>query len=333
VNNTNKILLKYQYERISFMRHFIIYSTLAVALMAMTAALRADGDKPGAGPASISQSAHQQDEQAIRQLADACSKSYNTGDAKGLADLFAPDAVITSEEGESTQGRDAIEQVFAEIFKAHPKRNMEITIQSIVFASPIVAIEDGSTTVTYGEKEPVEHDRYRVVHVKQDGKWQMASVTDLPDEEATSAEELKELDWLIGDWIDESPDALIETTYHWTDNHCFILGEFTVQIGGRPAMTGSQRIGWDPLAKKIRSWVFDSEGGFGEGLWTKDGKQWIAKMIGVTRNGKAASSTNIITYVIKERMTWQSRDRIVGGEKKPDTEVIPIVHKPPQPTK
>ena len=62
------------------------------------------------------------------------------------------------------------------------------------------------------------------------------------------------------------------TSYRWTDNHRFILGQFTVQIGGKPAMTGSQRIGWDPLKKTIRSWVFDSEGGFAEGLWSRERK-------------------------------------------------------------
>ena len=94
---------------------------------------------------------------------------------------------------------------------------------------------------------------------------------------------------MIGDWVDESPEALVMTSYRWTDNQCYILSEFKVQIGGRPMMTGSQRIGWDPLAKKIRSWVFDSEGGFGEGIWTREGNRWIVKRTGVTRDGKIAS--------------------------------------------
>jgi hypothetical protein len=109
------------------------------------------------------------------------------------------------------------------------------------------------------------------------------------------------------------------------------LSEFKVQIGGRPLMTGTQRIGWDPLAKKIRSWVFDSEGGFGEGIWTREGNQWIVKMTGVTRDGKIASATNITTRVSKHRMTWQSRDRIIGGEKTLDIAEIPITRKPPPP--
>ena len=136
---------------------------------------------------------------------------------------------------------------------------------------------------------------------------------------------------MIGEWVDESPEALVVTSYRWTDNQCYILSEFKVQIEGRPVMTGTQRIGWDPLAKTIRSWVFDSEGGFGEGTWTREGNQWIVKRTGVTRDGKFASSTNIFTRVSKDRMTWQSRDRIVGGEKTPDIAEFPITRKPPAP--
>jgi hypothetical protein len=33
----------------------------------------------------------------------------------------------------------------------------------------------------------------------------------------------------------------------------------------------------------------------------------------------------------KDRMTWQSRDRVVGDEVLPDSGEIPIVRKPPQP--
>jgi hypothetical protein len=167
--------------------------------------------------------------------------------------------------------------------------------------------------------------------VRQDGKWLTASARDFPDDAATAEEQLKQLKWLIGDWVDESPEALVVTSYRWTDNQCYIVSEFKVQIAGRPVMTGTQRIGWDPLAKKIRSWVFDSEGGFGEGIWTREGNQWIVKMTGVTRDGKIASSTNITTRVCKDRMTWQQRDRIIGLEKTPDTDAIPITRKPPAP--
>ncbi len=271
------------------------------------------------------------DEKAIRLAAEAFAKAYNAGDAKTLAALFAADGEIVNEEGENIQGQAAIERVFATILQTHPKSQIEVSVQSVRFVGSSVAIEDGRTTVTHQLGEAAEHNRYTVVHVKQDGAWRMASARDLPDEEGSAAEELEQLAWLIGDWVDESPDALVITSYRWADDHRVILSEFKVQIGGRPAMTGTQRIGWDPLAKTLHSWAFDTEGGYAEGVWTRSGNQWIVKMTGVTRDGKPASATNITTRVAKDRMTWQSRDRVVGGETQPNIEELPIVRKPPQP--
>jgi uncharacterized protein (TIGR02246 family) len=271
------------------------------------------------------------DENAIRLVVDAFAKAYNGGDAKAIAALFLPGGEIVNEAGESVQGREAIERTFAEIFQAHPKAQIKVSVLSIRFLSPSLAVEDGTSTVTYPSGQPAERDRYTVIHVKQDGQWRMATARDLPDEAGSAAEELQQLHWLIGDWVDESPDALVLTSFHWADDHRAILSEFKVQVGGRPTMTGTQRIGWDPLGKTIHSWVFDSAGGSAQGVWTRDGKRWIVKVSGVTHDGKPASATRILTHVAKDRMTWQSHDCIVGGEVMPNIEPITIVRKPPKP--
>jgi uncharacterized protein (TIGR02246 family) len=271
------------------------------------------------------------DEQAIRLVVETFTKAYNGGDAKTIAGLFLPGGEIVSEQGESAQGREAIERTFAAIFQAHPKAQIKVAIQSIRFLSPALAVEDGVSTVTRPTGQPAERNRYTVVHVKEDGGWRMASARDLPDEAASAEEELKQIEWLVGDWVDESPTALVVTSYRWADDHRSILSEFKVQVGGRPAMTGTQRIGWDPLRKSLHSWVFDSVGGSAQGTWAQNGNQWIVKLTGVTHDGKPATATNVITRAAKDRMTWQSRDRIVGGEVMPDVEPIIIVRKPPKP--
>ena len=321
------------------MRSILTTAWAVLVLVAMAVAIgpqkAASGDSPAnpetATAASTPASAHLQDEKAIRLAAEAFAKAYNAGDAKAIASLFATSGEIVNEEGQSTQGREGIEQVFAGIFKEHPKTQMDLAVGSIRFIGPDMAVEDGTATVTDAPDEPAQRSPYTVVHTGRNGKWLMASAKDLPDDAPTPEEQLKQLQWLIGDWVDESPEALVVTSYRWTDNQCYILSEFKVQIGGRPVMTGTQRIGWDPLAKNIRSWVFDSEGGFGEGTWTRDGNRWIVKRTGVTRDGKIASATNTITRLHKHRMTWQSRDRIVGGEQTPDIEAITITRKPPLP--
>ena len=327
------------------MRIILTMAGVALALVAMAVAQgplkSVSGDsstKPAASEtatkataASMPSLAQPQDEKSIRLAAEAFAKAYNAGDAQTIARLFVVGGEVVNEEGQSTKGRELIEQEFAGIFKEHPKTHMDLAIESIRFIGSDMAIEDGMATVTHAPDEPALHSPYSVTYAKQDGNWLTASARDLPDDTLMPEEQLKQLQWMIGEWVDESPEALIMTSYRWTDNKCFILSEFKVQVGGRPVMTGTQRIGWDPLAKTIRSWVFDSEGGFGEGIWTREGNQWIVKKTGVTRDGKVASATNIITQVSKDRMTWQQRDRIVGGEKTPDIAETPITRNPPTP--
>ena len=318
------------------MRSVVLILGVAAVMVAAVFATAAQSKEPSgtsetaAAPRSSAQK-RPEDEQAIRQIVDAFVKSYNDHNAAAIAALFTADGMTADEDGNIAKGREAIEKVFAGIFKEHPKTRIEDTIESIRFVGPAEAIEDGTATITHDKATPTEKGRYRVVHVKRDGKWQMASATDLPEDAWTGEDQLKQLEGFIGDWVDESPDALVLTSYHWTDNHRFILSQFTVQIGGRPAMTGTQRIGWDPLKKTLRSWVFDSEGGFADGLWTRDGNQWLLKLSGVTRDGRPASATHVITLVGKDRLILQTVDRVVGKEKMPDGEKILIVRRPPAP--
>lgn len=274
---------------------------------------------------------HSPDEQAIIAAAEAFEKAYNAHDAKAVAALFTPDAEIVGEDGNVAHGAEEITAVFAAIFEENPDAKSEIAVDSIRFVAPTVAVEDGFTTVTHQPNEPAEKSKYIAVHVKQDGKWLMASARDLPDELGASDEQLKQLSWLIGEWVDESPDVVVTTQYRWADNNSFILGQFEAKVAGRPAISGTQRIGWDPQAKKIRSWAFDSEGGFTQGLWTRDGDSWIVKQTGVTRDGNSASATNVWTYISQDRASFESRDRVVGDEVTDNVAEVILVRRPPNP--
>jgi len=334
------------------MRSITIFGILAVGTIALVATAHArqaeqkeQATKPAAeqkkaAPAAAKSEApakaaadHSADEAAIRAIVAAFAKAYNGHDAKAVAELFAPNARIVTEGDEVIEGREEIEQVFTATFADDPQTHIEVTISSIKFVGADLALEVGSTKTRHAPGETPEYGKYTVLHFKRDGKWLMGLARDTEGEPPTNHDRLLPLEWLIGDWVDESPDAVVRTSYRWDDKKQFILGEFTVQVGGKPAMTGSQRIGWDPLAKQIRSWVFDSEGGFADGLWARDGDQWIVKLNGVRRDGKVASATNVYLRVSKDRAVFESRDRIVGGEAMPDSGAIPIVRQPPKPGK
>ncbi len=272
------------------------------------------------------------DEEAIRQASDSFVKAYSQGDAKAVAAHFTADAEYVDELGDVFQGRDAIEASMTEFFDANPDTKLEKYIDSIRFLGPGIAIEDGSATVSTPESPESIESRYTTVYVKSEDQWLAASVRDqAPNERRQHRTQLAQLDWLLGDWVDEGEDAIITFSCQSVDNDNFLLRQFKILIGGEEVMSGTQRIGWDPLTGKLRTWIFDSEGAYGEGLWHRDGENWILKCTGVTADGQTASSTSIYTFVDDHTMTWQSVDYEIAGVQQPDSDVYTIVRQAPAP--
>jgi uncharacterized protein (TIGR02246 family) len=272
------------------------------------------------------------DEQAIREAGAAFMKAYGAADAKAVAAHFSAEAEYVDEQGTVFQGRSAIEESLAAFFAENPGCQLEMTIDTLRFVSPGVAIEDGTTIVTRaGDPHPIE-TRYTTVHVKTDGKWLAASVRDqAPKDRRQHRTQLEQLDWLIGDWVDEGDDALVTFSCQAVDGGNFLLRKFSIQIAGQEALSGTQRIGFDPLTGKLRTWIFDSEGGYGEGLWHRNGDDWVLKLTGVTADGEPASSTSIYTLVNGHTMTWQSVGHEIAGVQIPDSEVVTVVRSAPKP--
>jgi uncharacterized protein (TIGR02246 family) len=270
-----------------------------------------------------------EDEAAIRANVAKFVKAYNAGDAKAIAALFTPDGEIWDKYGDEAEGREAIAQTFADMFAATPKKKIEVSVESIRFIGKDMALEVGTTKETFGPDEPPDSDRYTVIHVKRDGKWQMAMARD-EEGPTTAHEQLRPLAWLVGEWVDDGGSTVVYSSCRWSEDKNFLLQNFKLQVNGRSAMNVSQRIGWDPLAKRIRSWVFDSEGGFGESVWTRDDDGWVIKATAVRPDGTTGSATNFLTPIGTDGYVWRSTDRIVADELQAPTEVK-VVRKPPQP--
>jgi uncharacterized protein (TIGR02246 family) len=284
-------------------------------------------EKPKEAAASATD--HAADEKAIRANVAQFVKAFNAGDAKAVAALFTPDGQIEDKDGHVHTGREAIAKTFAQLFKELPDKNIEVFVESIRFLGPDLAIEVGSTKETPSPIDPPEYERYTALHVKRDGKWQMALARDEEGPGASGHEQLQPLAWLIGEWVDDGGSAVVYSTCRWSLDGHFLLQEFDLQLNGREAMKVSQRIGWDPLAKRIRSWVFDSEGGFGESIWSPDGNNWIIKASAVRPDGTTASATNFLTPTGKDGYIWRSTDRIVAEQPQKPVEVK-VVRKPPE---
>lgn len=270
------------------------------------------------------------DEAAVRANIGKFVKAYNAGDAKAVAALFAPDGQIINKDGNEAEGRAAIADTFSGIFAVTPKKHLEVFVDSIRFIGADLAVEVGSTKEMAAPGTPPEYDRYTVLHVKRDGKWQMAMARDEEGPIASGHEQLRCLAWLVGDWVDDAGSSVVVSSCRWSKDGNFLLQDFKLQLNGRDAMDVTQRIGWDPVAKRIHSWVFDSEGGYGESDWTRDGDTWVIKATGVRPDGTTASATNFFMPSGHDCYLWRSTDRIVGDERQPPMEVK-VVRKAPEP--
>lgn len=263
------------------------------------------------------------DEQAIRATADAYVKAFNAGDAKAVAAFWTTTADYVDEQGKVCKGRDAIEKEYAALFAAHPGLAMKLDIESIRLLNGAIAMEDGRSTLTLDGRK-ISQNRYSAVHVKQNGAWLLSAVRDMPDLAATDAE-LHELDFLVGDWAAQRDETTVKSNFKWTIGKHFLYRTYVVveqEHPDAPKRSGLQIIAWDPSARQLRSWTFDSTGGFGQGLWSRADGGWSIETEGVLADGSLTASTELVERVNDNIIGWQSVNRTAAGQQLPDTEQV-----------
>jgi uncharacterized protein (TIGR02246 family) len=273
------------------------------------------------------------DEQAVRQVTQNLVKAFNAASADKVAALFLSTAELTDDAGNVLKGSAAIKDVFSRFFEKFPGATSTMTANSVWMIGPALAIEEGQRIVSTKDDQVAAGSRYTLVMTKQQGEWKIASAREVENDDLLSPHDrLGPLAWLVGDWIDEDSDAVVEISCKWSEDKNFLLVDFNAKVEGKPAMKSCQRIGWDPLTEKVKSWVFDSDGGYGEGLWSQVEDRWVNKSTAVLPDGQTGSATIILELRDKDSYIMKGFDRIRGKTAEPDFEMI-IVRRPPAPTK
>jgi uncharacterized protein (TIGR02246 family) len=266
------------------------------------------------------------DEAAIRAVGEAYVAAFNKGDAVALADYWSPDAVYVNRiTGEQVVGREAIADQFKALFAGEGQETLAVSIDSIRFVSPNVAVEQGIASFG-GTESDADATEYTAVYVRRDGKWLLDRVTDEPSSTSSSNyQHLRELEWLIGSWVDQDETVRIVTECNWTKNQNFITRSFTVSTGGEVELSGMQIIGWDAATKQVRSWTFDSDGGHAQGHWTKTGDTWHIRKKGSTGGGETTTAVNHIKLIDGDTFALQSTQRTVGGQLLPNIDQVLVL--------
>ncbi len=278
------------------------------------------------------------DLEAIRAAARAYQDALGRGDAQAMAALWTPDGDIIDDGGRVLAGRTTVSLAPPSAQPAAAVRP-DVTVRetSIRFLTDDVAIEDGTVEVRLAGGAPLE-GRFSATWVRHEGGWKLAAVRESRGEEPLGAERLADLDWMVGDWtvVDEGETAgddaakpTVNLTVRWNTGRTFLLRDLKIIAPGakEPAVHITQRIGWDPLSRSLRSWGFSSDGGHGEATWIRDGGSWVARTAFVQPDGSQTSTLNIYTYDGKDRCTWRSLPTHVGGEHTPQGNKM-LIRKP-----
>ncbi len=306
------------------------------ALIAISGATFARGQQSVAadsGAKATSVGMANPDEQAVRQVTQNFVKAFNAGNAEKAAALFFSGADLIDDAGNVHKGAAAIKDVLGRFFEKFPGATSTMTPDSVWMVSPGLAIEEGRRVVSSKDDKPSAATKYTFVMIKQQGEWKIASAREVEDDDSLSPHDrLKPLGWLVGDWVDEGSDAVVQISCKWSDDTNYLLVDFNAKIQGKPALKSRQRIGWDPLTGKVKSWVFDSDGGYGEGHWSQVANRWVIKSTAVMPDGQTGSATIVLEPQDKDSYFIKGSDRIRGKTAEPDFE-MKIVRRPPAPGK
>lgn len=244
--------------------------------------------------------------------------AFNEKNAEKLAACWTETATHTDREtGERTEGRAAIQADFTKVFTAQPGIKLSASMTRAKMVTADVAQVEGQTTVIGGDGVPVE-SVFSAIMTRSGEKWLFDSIEEttapIP---ATPADALQQLEWLIGEWTDESGDVKVRTTFRWSANRAFLLRSFVAESADGNVLEGTQVIGWDANLLQIRSWTFNSDGSFGSSTWSKNENSWMAKSSQTSANGDISSGTYVLEQVDENSFTLQLIGHEINGEPQP----------------
>ena len=107
----------------------------------------------------------------------------------------------------------------------------------------------------------------------------------------------------------------------------FLRSQFSVTENGK-TRSGWQIITVDPLKTSLRAWTFDSNGGYGEAQWRRDGDHWVVSSHVTLADGGESRATNIVTRVDANTFTWQSTHRFLNDQPLEDLPPVRITRAP-----
>lgn len=262
----------------------------------------------------------------------AFAEAFGKADAPAVAAHFAQRGELIDEEGVIYTGREEIAALLQTFFEQFPGAVLQVEIESIREVAPGILIEEGVRTISVDGVTPASaRVRYTSVLTREEDRWVHASLRQVADDPLPApGERLAALDWLIGEWRAEGSESNVEVAVRRSEDGNYLIGEISTLVQGVRVLGTTQRIGWDPSQGRIRSWLFDTDGGFSEGIWTPTELGWMIRTEGVLPDGNTASATVLYELVDRDRFVMRGMHRVIGDRTDADFELT-IIRRPPRP--
>lgn len=268
-------------------------------------------------PAAVAQDAKSDgppaDVAAIRAASTAYRAALAKGDEAAIRAAWTADGDIVDGWGNRLLANDPA--ALTGLPSGGPRPEFRFGESRLRFITPDVAVEDGTVdAILPGMETPIE-GWFSAVWARKDGAWKLASLREAERPLPADADMLADLGWMVGDWkllVDaaadaEQPDApAMEMQVRWDAGRSYLIRDARVPVAGEAEFVEvHQRIGWDPLVRRIRSWSFSSDGGRGEATWFRDGDSWVAVQTAVLPTGRQETAVNIYSYDGRDRCVWR----------------------------
>lgn len=275
----------------------------AVVLASLGAQLRAEDPAPPPG--------------VVKTLA-ALADAFNRHDAQAAAAQWSTDAVHESSlAGDRLTGREAIAKAYAELFRADPKSEMKFHPGPSRLGAEGEALVSGTIEVRHGDGS-VTTSRVAARLVESPEGWRIKQVREWVAP-PRAADALAQLEWLVGSWVDETPEGRVTNEVEWARGRNFLARDYRQEAGGKVVREGRQLIGWDAEDQCLRCWTFDSDGSFGEGVLEPGGEnRWLSRMIVKLADGRRGSMTQAMERLPDGNLKIESLARDVDGEPQPN---------------
>lgn len=281
-----------------------------------------DGTKPKAGLRATEGTPA--DDQAIRKAVVSFSEAFNKNDVNALLALWTEEGEFLHESGRTYRGKAQLKAMLTKALANFKGCKQSIKVESIRFIRPDVALQDGVSTSRSADGAS-DVGKFAAIWVKQDGKWLLSQVRDVADtdeeDKAPAASRLKQLAWLVGEWQDKEGKGMVRMTCRWGPGQTFLIQDYVLKQADGKDFSVTQYVGFDAATQQLRSWVFDSGGGFGGGLWTREGNSWESETEGVYPDGRVTTALETLKFVDDNTATWSARNREVDEQPLADVEL------------